>query len=80
MTLRALERSLFARRRNAYGLYRFVFVFQFQEVGDIEKCIALQANIDECRLHAWKHAGDPAFVDRSGKGVFVFAFVVDLGE
>ena len=31
------------------GLFR---VFQFHEVGDVEKGVALQADVDKCRLHA----------------------------
>jgi hypothetical protein len=48
-------------------LLKFVGVFLlFEEVGDVQEGVALQANIDERGLHAREHAGDPAFVDRAG--------------
>ena len=40
-----------------------VVLFQIHEVGDVEKRITLQSDVDECRLHAGKHAGDFPFVD-----------------
>jgi hypothetical protein len=36
---------------------------RIEDVGGMQKCGALQADIDECRLHARQHPGNPAFVD-----------------
>jgi hypothetical protein len=58
----------------------FVFFLQIEEVGNIEECVALKADIDECRLHTWKYASDTSFVDGSCEGVFIGSLVVDLGE
>lgn len=54
-----------------------VFLF-FCKVCDVEERIAFQAYIDKGRLHAGKDAGNFAFVNRAGKGVFVLALVVDF--
>ncbi len=41
-----------------------VVVFQvFKEVGDVQEGVAIEADIDEGRLHAGQHAGDAAPVD-----------------
>ena len=58
----------------------FVFVLEFQEVGDIEERVAFQSNIDKCRLHARKHAGYATFVNGAGQRVFVLALEVNLGQ
>ncbi len=50
------------------------------EVGHIEERVALQTEVHKSRLHARKHAGHAAFVNRTRKGVFVFPLVVDFGE
>ena len=42
-----------------------VVLFQLHKVGDIEEGIALQADVDEGRLHAREHPGYAAFVDGS---------------
>ncbi len=57
-----------------------VVFFQLHEVGDVKECIALEADIDESRLHSGKDARDAAFVDGSSEGVFVLAFHVDFRE
>jgi len=75
-----------SRTRRAIGCWqrgalKFAGVFLlFKKVGDVEEGVALQANVDKCRLHAWQDAGDLAFVHGAGKGVFVFAFVMDFDE
>jgi hypothetical protein len=56
-----------------------VFLF-FEEVRYVKECIALQADVDECRLHSGKHASDTTFVNGSGESVFILALVVDFGE
>ena len=41
-----------------------VVIFQiFKEVADVEESVAIEADIDEGRLHAGKHAGNTAFID-----------------
>ena len=62
------------RERNIF----FAIFLLFGEVGDVEKRIALQTNIDKCRLHAGKDAGDFAFVNGAGESVFVLALIVDF--
>src|SRR5689334_17616392 len=53
---------LVAIRRGAYGVL-VITLHVFQEVGDVKERIALQAYVDERRLHARKHACDFAFVN-----------------
>ncbi len=48
-----------------------VFVVVFEEIGDIQKGIAIQADIDKCRLHARQNARDSAFMDTSGERIFI---------
>ena len=58
---------------------RRVFLL-FEKVGDVEKCVALETQVDECRLHAWQNARNTAFVNGTREGIFVFALVVDFRE
>ena len=69
-----------ARRGNLSELLVFFVACQFQKVGDVEEGIALQADVDESRLHAGQHAGHAAFVNGSCKSVFVFPLEKDFGE
>jgi len=39
------------------------FLEFLEEVGDVEECVAIEANVHEGRLHAGKHACDSSFVD-----------------
>src|SRR5262249_20208763 len=55
-----------------------IFFFLEEEVRHIQERVAFQSHIDERRLHAGKHAGHPAFVNRSSQGVFIFALVIDF--
>ena len=57
----------------------FILIFQLHEVGDVKERVALQANIDECRLHSGENAGDASFIDGSGKRVFIFTLEIHLG-
>ena len=60
---------------------KFFRVFLFlQEVGDVQKGVALQPQFDKCRLHAGKHTRYFAFVNGSGERVLILALVIDLGE
>ncbi len=52
----------------------------FEEVGDVEEGVALEADVHEARLHAGEDAGYAAVVDGTGEGVFVLALVIDFGE
>jgi hypothetical protein len=69
-------------RPNRYFAKLFLVILpgEIQEVGDIEKSVAFQADIDKSRLHAGKHASDASFVNRAGEGVFIFPFKVNFGE
>ena len=67
------------------AVYRYAFevggVFLLlHEIGDIEKRIALQSQVDESRLHPGKHPGDTAFVNGARESVFVLPLVIDLCE
>jgi hypothetical protein len=47
-----------------YGSNNVVVIFEiFQEIADVQKSIAIQADVYEGRLHAGKHARDTAFID-----------------
>jgi len=60
------------------GLDLAVFVLRLDEVGDVKERVAFQADLDESRLHAGKHARHFAFIDGSSEGVFVLAFKINL--
>ena len=42
-----------------------ILLLQIHEIGDVEKRVALQSNVNKGRLHAWQHAGYTAFINRS---------------
>src|SRR6185312_3727305 len=56
-----------------------VFVL-FEEIGHIEKRVALQAKVDKRRLHAWKHARYPAFINASRQRRLATALEEDFDE
>ena len=66
--------------RGLLQLVGFFLVFELDEVGDVEERIALQAQVDKCRLHAGENPRHASVVDGTREGVFVFAFVVDFRE
>jgi hypothetical protein len=66
--------------RSFFQLVRLFLIFELDKVGYVEESIALQAEVDECRLHAWQNPCHTAFVNGTREGVFVFAFVVDFRE
>jgi hypothetical protein len=37
----------------------------FEEIADVKKGIAVEANFHECGLHAWQDSSNAAFVDAS---------------
>ena len=43
-----------------------VFVVIFEEIGDVEKRVAFQSDIDESGLHAGKNPSDTSFMDAAG--------------
>ena len=56
-----------------------ILVF-LEEVGDVEKRIAFQAEIDERRLHAWQDAGHAPFMDTACEGILVGALEINLNQ
>ena len=64
-------------------LFQFVglfLVFEFQEVRYIEEGVALEADVDKCRLHAGQDARDSAVVYGTSQRIFVFTFVINFRE
>lgn len=57
-----------------------VFLAVFKEVGNVQEGVAVQPDIDECRLHAGQDAFHPALIDRAGYGVFLGPLVVNLSQ
>jgi hypothetical protein len=58
----------------------FGFAGLFEEVGNVEKGIALKADVHKAGLHARKNARDLAVVNRARECVLVFTLVIDFGE
>jgi hypothetical protein len=50
----------------------------FENVADVQEGIAIQADIDECRLHTGKNASDSAFVDAADQRELFFALDIDF--
>jgi hypothetical protein len=74
----ALATRILAVRWYAFEV-RGVFLL-LHKIGDVEKRIALQAQVNESRLHARKHPGDPALVNGTRESVFVLPLVINLCE
>ena len=56
-----------------------VIVFEiFEDVADVQEGIAVEADIDEGRLHAGEDAGDSAFVNAADEGELFFALDVNF--
>ena len=66
--------------RSLLQLVGLFLVFELDEVGYVEERVALQAEVDKCRLHAGQNARYAAVVNGTREGVFVFAFVIDFRE
>lgn len=75
----------------AAGLYRcrcvlvtmiivtVVIAFEiFEDVTNVEKCVAVQADVHKSGLHARKNASDFSFVNAADEGEFFFALDVDF--
>lgn len=56
-----------------------VVVFEiFENVTDVQKRVAVQADVHESGLHAWKDASDSSFVDTADERKFLFALDVNF--
>jgi hypothetical protein len=55
-------------------------VMLFEKVRNVEKRVALEANIDESRLHSWQHARDAPFMNAAGQRIFVGALEVNFHQ
>ena len=74
-----------SRRRNHRCLRRvpmamvvIVVLEIFEDVADVQKCVAVQSDVYERRLHTRKHAGNAAFVDAADQRELFFALNVDF--
>jgi hypothetical protein len=56
-----------------------VFMF-LEEVGHVEKRVALQAEIHECRLHSGEHARDASLMNAAGERIFIGALEINLAQ
>jgi len=56
-----------------------VLVF-FKEIGDVEKRVSFQAEIDEGRLHSWQNARHAAFMNAARERILVSALEINLDE
>ena len=50
------------------------------DVGDVEEAVALEAEVDEGRLHAGQDLGDPALVDVADDAALPLALDEDFGD
>jgi len=50
----------------------------FEYVADVKKSVAIEADVNESRLHTGENAGDAAFVDAAYEREFFFALNVNL--
>ena len=58
-----------------------IVVFEvFKYVANVEKCVAVQADVDESRLHARQDSSYFTFVDTADECEFFFAFDVNLDQ
>jgi len=56
-----------------------IVVFEiFEDVADVEKSVAVEANVHESGLHAGENAGDSAFVNTADEGELFFALDVNF--
>jgi hypothetical protein len=78
---RRIDRRRQGRRRALRLLVRMhrVVVFQiFENVADVQKRVAIEADVHESGLHARKDAGDFSFVDAANQREFFFSLDVNL--
>ena len=50
----------------------------FENVGDVQESIAIEADVNESGLHTGEDAGDAAFVDAADEGEFLFALDINF--
>jgi hypothetical protein len=56
-----------------------IVVFEiFEDIADVQESVAIQADVDECRLHAWEDASNLAFVDAADERELFFTLNVDF--
>jgi hypothetical protein len=56
-----------------------IVIFEvFEDVAYVKESVAIEANIDERRLHAWEHAGYAALVDAANQRELFFALDVNF--
>ena len=56
-----------------------IVVFEiFEDIADVKESIAIEADVNESRLHAWEDAGNSAFVDATDEGELFFALDVNF--
>jgi hypothetical protein len=56
-----------------------IVVFEvFEDIADIQKGVAVQADVDESRLHARENASNLAFVDAADERELFFTLDVDF--
>jgi len=59
-------------------MHRVVVFEVFEDVTDVQECIAIETNVHESRLHAGKDAGDFSFVDAADQRELFFALDVNF--
>jgi hypothetical protein len=52
----------------------------FHEIGDVEKRVALQADVHKTGLHARQHTRYASVINRARESVLILALVIDLSE
>jgi hypothetical protein len=56
-----------------------IVVFEvFEDITDVQEGVAIQADVDESRLHAWEDASNLAFVDAADERELFFTLDVDF--
>ena len=56
-----------------------VFMF-LEEVGHVEKRVALQAEIHECRLHSGEHARDASLMNAARQRILIGTLEINFAE
>ena len=55
-----------------------VLVVILEKVGNVKKGVALEADVNECRLHSGQNPRDPSFVNTAGERIFLLSLVINL--
>jgi hypothetical protein len=72
------RRSRGERMRIAVSMTMIVIFEIFENVADVQEGVAVQADVDEGRLHARKDAGDAAFVNTPDQREFLLALNINF--